>query len=144
MDKEQAKRAQDQQENMDNLKARGQEDEVKGMPGLDLTSMQGTTVPSEFEFERVFGDIVMCEYIDENEYGEVYRDGIWMKQEITQKLWRRARVVLKGPDAPIGLCEGDEVALPSDKGIPMVSTNKKKYIFVNAERLFGKLKPVEK
>lgn len=118
---------------------RGLEDQVHGLPTLDLTSMMGTTVPPDFEFEQVFGDIVMCEIIDENEHGEVQRGGIWLKQEITEKLWRRGRVLLKGPKCT-GLDIGDEVAYPSDKGIPMVTLNKKKYIFLNMERLFGKLR----
>jgi len=123
----------------DNNNARGIDDEVHGLPSLKLDDMMGTSVPSEFEFDAVFGDIVMCEIIDENEHGEVIRDGIWVKQDITKKLWRRGRVILKGPKC-IELEVGDEVAYPSDRGIPMVSSNRKKYIFLNMERLFGKLK----
>jgi co-chaperonin GroES (HSP10) len=126
---------------MDNLKYRGQQAEVNGLPSLDLAGMGATSVPSDFEFEGVFGDIIMCELIDENEHGEVMRDGIYVKQEVTHKLWRRGKVVLKGPQCT-ELEIGDEVAFPSDKGVPMVSTNKKKYIFLNMERLFGKLKPL--
>ena len=127
---------------MDNLEYRGQDAEVNGLPSLNLSSMQGTSIPTEFEFSAVFGDIVLVELIDENEHGEVYRDGIWIKQEVTHKLWRRGQVVLKGPKC-VDLNIGDQVAYPSDKGLPMVSANKKKYVFLNMERLFGKLKPIK-
>jgi len=121
------------------LKVRNQEAEVHGLPTLNLDSMMGTDMPTDFEFEALFGDIVMCEIIDENENGEVNRDGIWIKQDVTRKLWRKAKVVLKGPKC-LELEIGDIVAYPSDRGIPMVTANKTKYIFLNMERLFGKLK----
>ena len=127
---------------MENLKARGQEAANKGLPSLKLDSMQGSSVPSDFDFEAVFGDIIMCEMIDEDQDGNVFRDGVWVSMDITRKLWRRAQVVLVGPEVR-GVEVGDQVALPQDKGIPLVSANKKKYIFVNQERLFGKLKPID-
>lgn len=127
---------------MDNLSYRGQTANVNGIAPNNLDSMQGTSVPTEFEFQAVFGDMLMAEIIDENEHGEIYRDGIWVSQDITKKLWRRAKVVLIGPDCE-GIEIGDQVAYPSDRGIPMVSADKKKYIFLDMSRLFGKLTPIE-
>jgi len=98
-----------------------------------------TSVPSDFDFDRVLGDIVMAEIIDENEFGEIMRNGVWVSQDITKKLWRKAKVYLVGPDCK-GVNVGDIVVYPSDKGIPMVKTPKK-YIFLNKERIFGVLKP---
>jgi hypothetical protein len=126
---------------MENLKARGQEAENRGVASLKLDTMQGTMVPSNFDFEALFGDIIMCELIDEDENGNVWRDGVWVSQDVTKRLWRRGQVVLAGPDCR-GVEVGDQVAYPSDRGIPLVSFNKKKYIFLNQERLFGKLKPI--
>ena len=117
--------------------------EVHGIAPLNLDSMMGTDLPNEFEFTGVFGDLVMCEVIDENEHGEVWRNGIWVAQDVTKKLWRRGRVTLKGPLC-VGIEVGDEVAYPSDRGIPMVSLSRKKYIFLNMERIFGRLKPMTK
>ena len=127
---------------MENLKARGQEAENRGLPSLKLDSMVGTKVPEGFEFEALFGDILMCELVDEDQDGNVWRDGVWVNQDITKKLWRRGKVALAGPECK-GIDIGDHVAYPSDRGIPMVSANKKKYIFLNQERLFGKLKPID-
>ena len=128
---------------MDNLKARGQEAEVNGYVPLDLDQMSNNDVPNEFEFEGLYGDIIMVEIIDENEHGEVYRDGIWLKMDITQKMWRRGKVKLKGPQC-YDLEIGDEVAYPSDKGLKMVKSAGASFVFLNMERLFGKLKPLKK
>lgn len=130
---------------MDNLKYRGQEAEVQGYTPLNLDAMQGTDVPSDFDFEELFGDIIQVEVIDENEHGEVLRDGIYLKQDVTRKMWRRGKVVLAGPKAQAcGLKPGDIVGYPSDRGLQMVAAGKKKYVFLNMERLFGKLKPLKK
>jgi hypothetical protein len=128
---------------MDNLLYRGQEPENRGIAPIKMIdTMVGVTVPTEFEFEAVFGDMIMAEIVDEDADGNVFRDGIWVSQNVTKKLWRRARVVLKGPDCK-NIEVGDDVAYPSDKGIPMVSANKKKYIFLDMSRLFGKLKKLD-
>lgn len=127
---------------LDHLEARGLEANERGLPPLSLDNMGQTSIPQDFEFEGVFGNILMCEAIDENDHGEVLRNGIWLKPEVTQKLWRRGRVILLGPDCK-GLAVGDHVAYPSDRGLPMVSVNKKKYIFLSMDRLFGKLKPID-
>lgn len=126
-----------------NLTARGQEAKVQGYAPLNLDMASNADVPNEFEFEGVFGDIIMLEVIDENEHGEVYRDGIWLKQDVTKKMWRRGRVSLIGPQCN-ELKIGDEVAYPSDRGLKMVNDGGKKFIFMNMERLFGKLKPLMK
>ena len=116
---------------------------VHGLPTLNLDSMQGTSVPDDFEFEAVLGNIIMCEIIDESSKGEVWRSGIWLSQDITKKIWRRAKVVMMGPDVPSIIKIGSHVAYPSDKGILMCAANKRKYIYLNSERIFGILKPIE-
>lgn len=126
---------------MNNLSYRNQEAEVHGYTPLNLDDMQGTDVPSDFEFEALFGDIIQLEVIDENEHGEVFRNGIYLKQDVTQKMWRKGRVKLAGPQAQAaGLKVGDIVGYPSDRGLQMVLSGKKKYVFLNMERIFGKLK----
>jgi co-chaperonin GroES (HSP10) len=120
---------------------RGQRpDEVKGLPPLDLTEMQGINMPTDFIPAGVLGDILMCELADENENGEVNRGGIWLKQDVTQKMWRVAKVVDCGPQCSGVVKPGDYVMYPSDKGLPMISL-KKKFIFLNESRIFCKCKP---
>jgi len=122
---------------------RREDAQVFGLPTLNLDSMSGTSVPEDFEFEAVLGDIIMAEIIDTNAQGEVYRAGIWISQDITKRIWRRAKVTMMGPKVPKEVTIGCHIAYPSDKGIPMVSANKKKYIYLNAERIFGILKPID-
>lgn len=115
--------------------------ENNGLPPLDLTDMQGITIPTSFEIEGVLGDILMCELADENEDGEVNRGGIWLKQEINGKMWRVAKVIKTGPQCSGVVKVGDFVMYPSDKGLPMVDIGKK-YIFLNEQRIFCTCKPI--
>ena len=112
--------------------------EVQGLPTLNLDTMQGTTVNSDMEFLAVFGDIIMLRIVDESEKGEVWRDGIWIQKDMVKKLWRRGEVVLFGPKC-VGVEKGDHLMYPSDKGLPFVSVDGNKYIFINMERVFAKV-----
>ena len=116
-------------------------DQIIGLPPLDLTEMQGVSIPTSYEIDTVLGDILMCELADENNNGEVNRDGIWLKQDITSKMWRVALVIKTGPTCSGNVKVGDYVMYPSDKGLPMVRTNKK-YIFLNESRIFCTCKPI--
>jgi len=132
---------------VEHIGPRGLPDLTGGYKTLNLDEMQGVDVPSDFEIDGVFGDIVAVTPVDENEFGEINHDGIWLKKDITKKLWRRGRVIFIGPLVNIGLeyddiKEGDLVAYPSDKGLNMIQgKDKKKIVFLNKERLFCKLRP---
>jgi len=118
-------------------------DNVRGYAPLQLDDQQ--TIASfssdEYEVDKLLGDIIMAEYVDENTNGEVNRNGIWVKEDIGTKLWRTARVLKIGPLCPKEITEGCFVRFPSDKGIKGVFLGKK-YIFLNAERIFCVVKPV--
>ena len=113
-----------------------------GLPAYSLESMQGVAVPTDYEITSVLGDILMYEIVDENESGEVNRGGIWIKQDVTQKMWRVAKVYKAGPRCSDNIKEGDFVMYPSDRGIPMINRDKKKYIFLNEPRIFCVCAPV--
>ena len=115
--------------------------ENNGLPPLDLDDMQGIGIPLEYEVDGVLGDILMCEIIDETEQGEVNRNGIWLKQEVSGKMWRVAKVIKTGPQCSGTVKIGDCVMYPSDKGLPMIHL-KKKYVFLNEPRIFCICKPV--
>ena len=110
--------------------------ENSGLPSLNLDTMQGTRLSTDWITRKLMGDVLMAEYVDENEHGEVKRDGIWLKQDITHKLWRVAKVLMKGPKCSNNIQIGDLVRFPGDRGIPMISTGGKKYIYLNEERVF--------
>ena len=115
--------------------------ENMGLPTLDLTEMQGIAAPVSYEIDKVLGDILMCELVDENKEGEVNRNGIWLKQDVNGKMWRIAKVVKVGPQCSGEVKIGDCVMYASDKGLPLVSLGKK-YIFLNEQRIFGIVKSI--
>lgn len=112
-----------------------------GLPSLDLTSMQGVEIPLEFDITAVLGDILMCEIADENVEGEVKRNGIIISQAMATKMWRVAKVILRGPQCSDTIQIGDYVMYPSDKGIPLISHEGKKMVFLNEARMFCVVKP---
>lgn len=117
-------------------------DNVKGYAPLNLDQCQNISGASndEYETDEVMGDIVKVEYVDENEAGEVNRGGIWMKQDLGTRLWRVGRIIKRGRLAQPELQIGTLVRFPSDKGIPCVAEHKK-YVYLNAERIFETVKP---
>lgn len=112
-----------------------------GISPLDLTDMQGIDIPLEYDITSVLGDILMCEVADENVKGEVKRNGIIISESLATKMWRVAKVLLCGPLCSDNVKTGDFVMYPSDKGIPLISHDGKKLIFLNESRMFCICKP---
>lgn len=134
---------------MDNLKARGQEDEVRGVAphkSIDLDMYQGGHIPLDWEIVGVTGDIIMGEYADEDESGDdlVNRDGILVKSSVTKAMWRIVKVVMVGPGVPEEYGIGKYLMIPGNLGIPMTKFNGKNRIFINAERVFCVVEPKNK
>lgn len=117
-------------------------DLVGGKVLIQMEDYSGTRLPTDWDIDTPLHDILMVEYVDENEFGEVLRDGIWVKQEITSKLWRVGRVIKAGPNSNPHI-KDRLIMFPSDKGIPLISFNGKKYIFLNEDRVFAVLKERE-
>ena len=110
---------------------------------VDLSShSQGDIgLTDDFELTMIFDDILLVEYIDENEHGEIQRNGIYVPTNAVTKAWRKARVVLAGPKAEYAK-KGDIVLFPSNLGVTVANidvqgTVVKKGIFLNEDRLFG-------
>ena len=110
-----------------------------GMPSLNLDQCNRTAIPSDWDITEVFGDIIMCKYVDENATGEVQRNGIWVQRDVVKHLWRVVEVVLKGPSVPAGIEVGDYLMIPGDRGLEGMSKDGLKLIFINAERIFAKV-----
>lgn len=115
--------------------------ENRGLPAFDLLEMQGVEIPMEYDIISVLGDILMCEIVDETKDGQVMRNGIIVPQEMQTKMWRVGKVLLKGPQCSEHVNAGDYIMYPSDKGIPMISHEKKKLVFLNEARMFCVCKP---
>jgi len=116
-------------------------DQVKSYAPLNLDECQniGGLSNDEYETDEVMGDMIKVEYIDENEHGEVLRNGIWMQQNLGTRLWRIGRIIKRGELAAKPLQIGKLVRFPSDRGIPCIADGKK-YVYLNGERIFEVVK----
>jgi len=96
----------------------------------------------DYELSFIFDDILLIEYVDETEQGDVLRNGIVVPTNAINKAWRRGKVIMAGPDAKYAK-EGDVVVFPNNMGVTISGvtvTGKgkvKKGIFLNEERMFG-------
>lgn len=129
---------------MDNVKHK------KGMIDLDANS-EGFFGLDEFKLSFIFDDIVLVEFIDEVEDSQgsaVMRNGLYVPTNANTKAWRKAKVVLIGPN--VQYCkQGDIVIFPNDKGATVANMEVdgygtvKKGMFLNEQRMFGIAKPKE-
>ena len=103
----------------------------------------------DYELNFIFDDILLIEYVDETDDGDVMRGGIVVPSNAINKAWRKGKVILTGPDAKYTK-EGDIVIFPNNMGVTLNGVNvtgKGKVtrgVFLNEERMFGicKLKDV--
>jgi co-chaperonin GroES (HSP10) len=121
--------------NIDNLATH------KHLIDLSTHSEGDIGLTDDFELTMIFDDILLVEYVDENEHGEIQRNGIYVPTNAVTKAWRKAKVVLAGPKAQYAK-KGDVVIFPSNLGVTVANidvqgTTVKKGIFLNEDRLFG-------
>jgi len=99
-------------------------------------------LPDDFELSFIFDDILLVEYIDESEEGEIQRNGIYVPTNAITKAWRKARVILAGPKAKYTK-EDDIVIFPNNLGVTVSNLDIsgkgtiKKGVFLNEDRIFG-------
>jgi len=121
--------------NIDNLATH------KHLIDLSTHSEGDIGLTDDFELTMIFDDILLVEYVDENEHGEIQRNGIYVPTNAVTKAWRKAKVVLAGPKAQYAK-KGDVVIFPSNLGVTVANIDVKgetvkKGIFLNEDRLFG-------
>ena len=110
---------------------------------IDLTTpLKGDFGIEDYELNFIFDDILLIEYADETDRGEIERNGILIPANAMNKAWRRGKVILTGPDVKYTK-EGDIVIFPNNMGVTISNvtiTNKGKIrngVFLNEERMFG-------
>ena len=122
-------------------------DKLRTEKGLiDLDAYKGDMFDlDQFKLSAVFDDIVLVEMIDEtddNGATSIVRNGLHVPVNILTKAWRKAQVVLTGPNVQHAKV-GNIVIFPNDRGvevsnIEVVGYGKlKKGKFLNEQRLFG-------
>jgi len=117
---------------------------------IDLSSnSNGDFGLDDFVLSKVFGDIILVEFIDETEDGDnILRNGIYIPKNAATKAWRKARVILTGVDVR-EVSVGDIVIFPNDKGATVANLDIanhgkiKSGMFLNEQRLFGICTPKE-
>jgi cellobiose-specific phosphotransferase system component IIB len=123
---------------MDNVKHK------KGMIDLDGNS-EGFFGLDDYKLSFVFDDIVLVEFVDEVEDSKgsaVMRNGLYVPTNVNTKAWRKAKVVLTGPN--VQFCKKDDIVIfPNDKGVSVANLDidgygkVKKGMFLNEQRMFG-------
>ena len=121
----------------EHLKQRGQEAENFGLPpekSIDLEMYKGQYIPTNWNITGVTGDILMCEYADEDPNSDdmVDRGGILVNASVTKEMWRVGKVHLAGPGASKECQPGAYVMFPNDRGIPITKFEGKNYIFTSS------------
>jgi cellobiose-specific phosphotransferase system component IIB len=116
----------------------------KGMIDLDGNS-EGFFGLDDYKLSFVFDDIVLVEFIDEVEDAQgsaVMRNGLYVPTNANTKAWRKAKVVLVGPN--VTYCKKDDIVIfPNDKGVTVSNMEiegygtVKKGMFLNEQRMFG-------
>jgi hypothetical protein len=119
--------------------------------GLDIERYDnaGFSFDDNYILSKVFGDIVLIEYNDTDESGDMVKRGsLFVPVAATRSLWRRGRVILAGPDVK-HCAVGDVVMFPHDRGIAVTNALIAGYgtvnngKFLNEQRLFGVCEKIE-
>ena len=114
---------------------------------IDLSSHSSGDfdLSKEFILSFVYDDIILVEYIDEapDASGDnIMRDGIYIPTNTLTKTWRKAKVIIAGPECKYTKA-GDIVMFPNDKGAAVANIQIADYgtidkgMFLNEQRLFG-------
>ena len=117
-----------------------QEDLVKGMVQLD--NYKGSHFELDgWEISAVLDDILMVQYVDINEDGDMVKRGsMWVPINAVNHVWRIGKVLLAGPNSR-SVKQGDHIVFPNDRGIQVSNLNGLKHIvFLNEDRIFGIVK----
>lgn len=114
---------------------------------LKLEDYANMSLPTDYDITSVLDDVIMAEFIDCNEDGDlIQRDGIYMNINVQQNCWRVAKVLMTGPAVKDQIKVGDHIMFPNDKGIKAVKFNaqcKRPVVFISASRIFCICKPKE-
>ena len=96
----------------------------------------------DFELTFIFDDILLVRYIDETDEGEVMRNGIVVPTNAITKAWRKAEVIMTGPNTKY-TTKGDIVIFPNNLGVTVANIDVgdvgkiKGGVFLNEDRVFG-------
>ena len=110
---------------------------------IDLDShSEGDFGIDDFKLKFIFDDILLVEYVDESETGDILRNGIVVPVNAVNKAWRKGKVILAGPNSKYAKV-GDIVLFPNNVGVTVAKIYVegvgmvKSGLFLNEDRMFG-------
>lgn len=110
---------------------------------IDLDShSEGDFGLDDFKLNFIFDDILLVEYVDETDSGDIIRNGIVVPVNAVNKAWRKGKVILAGPNSKY-VKKGDIVLFPNNVGVTVANINVdnigkvKSGLFLNEDRMFG-------
>lgn len=111
---------------------------------IDLSShSSGDFGLEDYELTFILDDIILVEYVDISSDGDnIVRNGLYVPTNAVTKAWRKARVILTGPNVKHAK-KGDIVVFPNNLGVTVSNMDIeghgkiKKGIFLNESRIFG-------
>lgn len=117
--------------------------ENKGLTNIEVYT--GMKIPEDYEITELLGDIIMAEYTDCDQSGQlVNRGGIFINNDITRNTWRVAKILLHGKGCSDIVKVGKYILFPNDRGIPHIVSGENPRVFINEERIFGICEPKNK
>ena len=102
-------------------------------------------IGDDYKLSFVYDDILLVEFVDTGDEGVgdvIERGGIFVPTNSLTKAWRKAKVILAGPQCAYTQV-GDIVMFPNDKGASVTNMEIDGYgkvrdgMFLNEQRLFG-------
>jgi cellobiose-specific phosphotransferase system component IIB len=111
---------------------------------IDLSShSSGDFGIEDYELGFIFDDIVLVEYIDTADAGDVImRNGLYIPTNTLNKAWRKAKVILVGPQVKYTKVS-DIVIFPNNLGVTVSNIDISGHgkltnaVFLNESRIFG-------
>jgi cellobiose-specific phosphotransferase system component IIB len=111
---------------------------------IDLSShSSGDFGLEDYELTFILDDIILVEYVDISSDGDsITRNGLFVPTNALTKAWRKARVILIGPNVKHAK-KGDIVVFPNNLGVTVSNMDIegygkiKKGVFLNESRIFG-------
>lgn len=125
-------------------------------PQKSHIDLSDNMLPREFGMEdyklcNLFDDVILLEYADLVDGGDgtghVKRGSLFIPVSQVNNMWRKGRVILKGPHVKYTNV-GDIVVFPNNMGIPIANLEVENHgkikegLFLNEQRMFGICKPI--
>lgn len=116
---------------------------------IDLSQVAKNSFDSTFlgfDLSQILDDVILAEFVDETENGEMMRGSLVISTNASTNAWRVGRAILVGPNVKM-IKKDDYIIFPNNLGIPISNIDVENYgklkkgIFINEQRIFGKAIP---